>query len=87
LSLCSSLQNKPLRNCSPEFTVNDGADVYYCPQSKELWATFPYTSKYVSDIFDGVTAFAFTGQNGDVIIPDDTVDCMEYHQGKQAWQL
>jgi hypothetical protein len=56
--------------------------VAYCPESKELWAKFTYTSEYVSDAFDGVTAFAFSGPNDNNIISNEYVDCSEYHQGK-----
>lgn len=87
-SCCCLLWSYLLHACSPTFTLTPGATTYYCPESKELRATYSYTSKYVSDVFTGVSAYAFStktlpgGGTEDVIISDNFVDCSEYRQGE-----
>lgn len=72
-----------LHACSPTFTLIPGSGTFYCPASKELRATYTYTSKYVSDVFTGVSAYAFSmTATGEKIISDAIVDCSEYRQGE-----
>jgi hypothetical protein len=64
----------------PALTVAGGPAVAYCPESNVLWAVFTYTTKYVSDVFDSVTARAFSGASGNTLMGD--VDCNEFHQSE-----